>query len=94
MSRAIIARGFGGVVCSILIILLIGLCKTPSDPGDSGTSVGSDPMEACGECLDLPTGDVCTSQGTVRNSCLAICKGYRIECNGSCPCPEKESKKN
>ncbi|MBE7440788.1 MAG: hypothetical protein HS115_20260 [Spirochaetales bacterium] len=41
----------------------------------------------CGECLDLPTGAVCTVSGTQQNSCLAICRGQKILCHHACPCP-------
>jgi hypothetical protein len=46
----------------------------------------ADRLPQCGECLELPTGEVCTVRGTMRNSCLAICVGAKILCNGACPC--------
>lgn len=46
--------------------------------------------DQCGECLDLPTGPVCTVQGTMRNSCLAICRSSKILCTGECPCEDKQ----
>lgn len=51
---------------------------------------GADILPQCGECLELPTGEVCTVRGTMKNSCLAICLGAKIECHGPCPCAEGE----
>ena len=51
---------------------------------------GADIPPQCGECLELPTGEVCTVRGTMKNSCLAICVGAKIECNGPCPCATGE----
>tara|TARA_Y100001933_G_scaffold202006_1_gene203721 strand:- start:617 stop:868 length:252 start_codon:yes stop_codon:yes gene_type:complete len=75
------------VLAMILALTLLD-CKTSKDPQGL-----PDERDACGECLDMPTGEVCTEQGeTLRNSCLAICRGYKIDCFQGCPCPEKEEK--
>tara|TARA_B100001939_G_scaffold105710_3_gene91399 strand:+ start:31598 stop:31849 length:252 start_codon:yes stop_codon:yes gene_type:complete len=74
-------------LCLILVFSLAG-CKTARDPQGL-----PDERDACGECLDMPTGEVCTEQGeTLRNSCLAICRGYKIKCFQGCPCPKEEEK--
>ncbi|MEQ8353613.1 MAG: hypothetical protein RH862_19210 [Leptospiraceae bacterium] len=78
------------LIVIICLALMLGACKSGED------SQGlPDERDACGECLDMPTGEVCTEQGdTLRNSCLAICRGYKIQCFQGCPCPKKEDKEN
>lgn len=73
---------------SILLILVLLVClgsgacsPAKNQSGNNGLATG------CGECLDMPTGEVCTPAGTRRNSCLAICEGIKINCFQSCPCP-------
>ena len=48
------------------------------------------PTEQCGECLSAPTRKVCTARGNIKNACLAICRGIKIECYQACPCPAPE----
>ncbi|MBU43656.1 MAG: hypothetical protein CMN76_10580 [Spirochaetaceae bacterium] len=84
------------VVFFVTFSLVLGQCRSGKDA--SGPSGLPDERDECGECLDMPTGEVCTEAGeTLRNSCLAICRGYKIKCFQSCPCPvqsdsEKEKK--
>ncbi len=57
----------------------------------SGTESAEDAGELCGECLELPDARVCTEQGELRNSCMAICLGELIVCKGACPCPGEDA---
>jgi len=72
----------------LLMFLLVGGCRGCQQ---EQTSTNVDIPPRCGECLELPTGEVCTVQGTKKNSCLAICLGVKILCSGACPCPKSEN---
>lgn len=81
---------FGSVFVFVLsLAFLLGFlsgCQGCQKPGESNSSNNIPPE--CGECLYLQTGKVCTVQGTMQNSCLAICVSAKILCNGECPCPK------
>jgi hypothetical protein len=70
------------LVLVVGIFLLGPMCQ-------SKTGSGEDQPAMCGQCLDLPTGNVCTEKGTMKNNCMAICQGVKIECSGPCPCAKK-----
>ncbi|MBI3396810.1 MAG: hypothetical protein HY042_13310 [Spirochaetia bacterium] len=70
--------------CAALSLVVSGAGMCSTKPGPSGKAPA-----LCGECLDLPSGTVCTAEGTVRNSCVAICRQIKIECNHACPCEKK-----
>lgn len=76
---------------ALVFLLSLAGCRSGNDPS-SGLP---DERDECGECLDMPTGEVCTAEGeTIRNSCLAICRGKKIQCFQSCPCPKPDDKKD
>lgn len=72
---------------ALILLLAMGGCKGCQKEGPGPITEDIPPQ--CGECLDLPTGEVCTVDGTMRNSCLAICMRKKIVCNVACPCPHK-----
>lgn len=72
----------------LLLAVLMGLGSCRGCQKEDGRKADDIPPQ-CGECLDLKTGEVCTQQGTMRNSCLAICMRQKILCSSACPCPEK-----
>lgn len=72
------------------ILLSIGSCRGCQKEHNRTDEISPH----CGECLDLPTGEVCTAKGTVRNSCLAICLREKILCSNPCPCPSKKDRKD
>lgn len=70
----------------LILFLMAPACRSGKDPAGL-----PDLRDECGECLDMPTGEVCTAEGeTVRNSCLAICRGKKIQCFQACPCPKPD----
>ena len=81
------------VLLSVLTLVFL-LSLTGCRSGDDASTGLPDERDECGECLDMPTGEVCTAEGeTIRNSCLAICRGKKIQCFQSCPCPKPDEKK-
>ena len=81
-----------GKIASVALILALNLAVTAAhcrggSPTARPASSPAEVPEQCGECLDYPTGQVCTARGTLRNSCLAICTRELILCKQACPCP-------
>lgn len=74
-------------LAGLLLLLAVGGCRGCQKEKPVKPSADADIPPQCGECLDLPTGEVCTVDGTMRNSCLAICMRRKIICNVACPCP-------
>ena len=94
-ARPIIPRMQNVFIVACLVFFAAGACRLPvpqgpAQPDPGPTRSHEDIPERCGECLEFPTGEVCTPAGTKRNSCLAICENVAILCNGPCPCPEEK----
>ncbi|MCS7205458.1 MAG: hypothetical protein NZ853_07160 [Leptospiraceae bacterium] len=75
---------------TLILFSFVLFCRTESPRKEKPIPLIHQNFEGCGECLDLDTGRVCTTEGTYYNSCLAICKRVKILCDGECPCPVKE----
>lgn len=72
----------------LIMIVLVVFIVTCSPAKKKTIEPVNHTKSKCGECLDMPLGEVCTASGTKRNSCMAICGGVKILCFQACPCPK------
>lgn len=79
-------RRLVGRISLLVILAVVGLVLAGCRPSVRDQGKKDELLVKCGHCLDFPTGEVCTPEGTRRNSCQAICEGVKILCSQACPC--------
>lgn len=73
---------------TILLCLLLSSLILSCSGKKSVVPLTQEEKARCGYCLSKTSEPrVCTSQGTLLNDCVAICKYVKVECYQACPCP-------